>query len=147
MLDNGTCYHEKTPDNIVGILERARISGNRIRVFYGDTITGRCWMDEFDTIGRVGRSTGDIKIPLLIKNRRSLAGGALLDDCIVKIVSGYSTLYQHHNFNLPDISVVQSHVPGYMYGVDFDYSRQVNFPTKAQAERYVSFMKGDRLCK
>ena len=32
-----THYHEETPDRVRQILESERRSGNRIRVFYGDS--------------------------------------------------------------------------------------------------------------
>lgn len=143
-LDNGTCYHVNTPVGVVEELERARLSRKRIRVFYGDPVTGRCWMDEFDTMGTVGRSCGRIKIPLLVKNIRFLGGGAVLTDKIVRIMEGRWILYSHPNFNMPEMRVVESHVPGHPHGVDFDNSRQANFTTKAQAERYMAFMKGER---
>jgi len=152
-LDNGTCYNVKTPIRVIEQLERARLGGNRIRVFYGDQETGRCWMDENDTIGTVGRSTGRIKIPLLIKTKRSYGGGAILDSAIVKItvkIPGVVTpqiIYQHSNFHTPEMDVVSSHVPGCTAGVDFDHVRQANFKTRAQAERYIAFMAGRRNSK
>ena len=152
-LENGTCYNAETPADMVKVLESARLSRDRIRVFYGDQVTGRCWMEENDTIGTIGRSTGRIKIPLLIKTRRSCGGGALLDSAIVKIMlittkfREFSCLYEHPNFNMPEMKVVDSHVPGFTAGVDFDNSRQANFQTREQAERYIAFMKGERGCK
>ncbi|MFH1740063.1 MAG: hypothetical protein ABIH23_13720, partial [bacterium] len=64
-LDNGTCYSVLAPVGVVEILEKYRDRSTRIRVFYGDTITGRDWMEENDTMGIVGRSSGQIKVPLL----------------------------------------------------------------------------------
>lgn len=91
----GTYYHEETPLEVCDILEESRISRTRIKIFYGDAKTGKEWGDTFS--GVVGRSTGSIKIPLEIKTSRSLGGGALLDNCIVKITSTtkpYRTLYK-----------------------------------------------------
>lgn len=79
----GTYYHAETPTVVCDILEESRISCKRLKIEYGDIKTGRLWGDI--TICRVGRSTGSIKIPLEIKNSRSTGGGALLDNCIVKI--------------------------------------------------------------
>lgn len=146
-LDSGTCYNVDTPIRVVEEIEKARLSKTRIRVFYGDLVTGRCWMEENDTIGTVGRSCGRIKVPLLIRTSRSYGGGALLDSAIVKITVKGRTVYEHQNFNMPMISIVVSHVPGYPAGVDFDYSRQANFKTREQAVRYVAFMEGKRGCK
>jgi len=146
-LDNGHCYNVKTPVGVVEILEKYSNGSTRIRVFYGDQETGRCWMEENDTMGTIGRSTGRIKIPLLIKTRRSFGGGAILDSAIVKITASGHTLYEHPKFNMPTMTVVESHVPGYAAGVDFDHSRQANFVDRAKARRWVAFMRGERNSK
>jgi hypothetical protein len=80
---NGTYYHVDTPQGAISWLETSRERKQRIRVFYGSD--GKCWNDEFDTIGHIGRSCGMIKIPLLIKNSRSYGGGGILDNRIVRI--------------------------------------------------------------
>jgi hypothetical protein len=82
-VKNGTYYNINTPDKVIDWLETSRERKQRIRIFYGKS--GKCWNEEFDTIGYIGRSTGTIKIPLLIKSSRSIGGGAILDDCIVRI--------------------------------------------------------------
>ena len=99
---NGTSYHEDTPQRVVNILENLRHNGSRLRIHYGDTDTGRDWMDENDVTGYVGRSGGSIKIPLLIHNSRSSGGGGILDHCIVKITTTCQpkrTLYIHPKYH------------------------------------------------
>ena len=86
-IENGTAYSINTPIPVIEILEKARQNRTRIRIWYGKD--GQCWNEEFDTIGTVGRSTGHFKVPLLIKNSRSMGGGAILDDCIVRIDVNY----------------------------------------------------------
>lgn len=85
ITESGTAYHIDTPDDLVRILERLREQKTRIRIDFGDTKTGESWNEEFDTTGRLGRSTGKFKVPLLIHNARSWGGGALLDHCIIAI--------------------------------------------------------------
>jgi len=83
---NGTFYHEETPQEVIAILETNRIQfprKNRIALHYGDTKTGRPWGDVEE--GYIGRSTGSIKIPLIINNRRSMGGSGILDHCILRI--------------------------------------------------------------
>lgn len=84
---NDTTYHKETPDKVVEIIEEARLSVRtiRLRFCFGDPETGRDWKEIYDTTGYIGRSTGSIKIPLLIKKTTSSGGGGLLDHCIVKI--------------------------------------------------------------
>lgn len=79
----GTSYHEQTPDHICTILERARSSRNRLKIHYGDPLSGRAWGDVVTCY--IGRSAGENKIPLEVFNSRSYGGGGLLDACIVKI--------------------------------------------------------------
>jgi hypothetical protein len=80
---NGTFYHRDTKKEVIQWLETSREREQRIRIFYGSN--GKAWNEEFDIIGHVGRSTGEVKIPLLIKNIRSIGGGTILDHCIVRI--------------------------------------------------------------
>lgn len=104
---NGTAYHEETPDKIVNIIENARISNRsiRLRFCYGDTETGRDWGDTIDQCGYIGRSTGSIKVPLIIKKINSFGGGAILDNCIIKVEQKhhgdkvYTEVYKHSNYH------------------------------------------------
>lgn len=97
---NGTFYDINTPQNIVNILEKAREQKFRIILDYGDTATGQSWGEIHDITGYIGRSTGKIKIPILVHNSRSFGGGGILDNCIVKISlsKGKAVLYQHPNY-------------------------------------------------
>lgn len=81
---NGTTYHDSTPKAVINILEDARASGKRIRIYYGDSKTGDIWPD-LPMCGTVNRSMGPTKIPLLIKTSRSFGGEGILDHCILKI--------------------------------------------------------------
>lgn len=99
---NGISFDQRTPNQVCNIL--ANYCGNRnqrVRLFYGDTTTGKDWFECYDTIGYIGRSTGTIKIPLLIATSRSLGGGAILDHCIVKITIDKQTVYKHPNYHAP----------------------------------------------
>lgn len=97
----GTSYHAETSDEVVRVLERARILETRITVDYGDVETGRSWGEVNDITGYVARSTGPTKVPLLLYNRRSTGAPAMLDHCIVRIrtTRGKRVLYQHPKFH------------------------------------------------
>lgn len=82
---NGTFYHSETSDKVIKILETCRQNGTRIILDYGDVKTGESWGEMYDITGTIGRSTGKIKVPLLIHNKRSIGGGAILDHCIIGI--------------------------------------------------------------
>lgn len=104
---NGTSYHTETPAAVIEVLERARQNRTRIHVSYGDRTSGLDWLEEFDAHGYVGRSIGPIKVPLLVANRRSLGGGAILDHCIVRIRSsaGGRVLYQHPAYHFGTLAI------------------------------------------
>jgi hypothetical protein len=97
-VHQGTSYHAETPDAVVSILDRALTSHRkiRLRIHLGDPVTGKVWGDV--ETGFIGRSTGRIKIPLLIETMKSTGGGGLLDHCIIKIeekINGtYKEIYQ-----------------------------------------------------
>jgi len=101
-LLNGISFSKTTPDKVCQILANHCGGRNtRIRIFLGDEKTGKDWLEVWDTIGYVGRSTGNIKIPLLIRRKDSWGGGAILDDCIVKITIDKCVVYQHPNYHCP----------------------------------------------
>ena len=93
---NGTSYRNETNKNVIDTLEMCRKNDIRIIVDYGDVKTGRSWGEIHDITGYVGRSTGSVKIPLLVYNKRCYGGGALLDNCIIKIstTKGKRVLYE-----------------------------------------------------
>lgn len=97
---DGTYYHESTPQRVIETLEASRKNRTRIKLWYGDTATGQAWGDV--EVGTVGRSMGPVKIPILLHNRRSTGGGAILDHCIIRIEysrKGSPPLYSHPNFH------------------------------------------------
>jgi hypothetical protein len=82
---DGTWYDVRTSDRLIDTLEALRVNQIRVVLDYGNVETGESWGEVYDITGRIGRSTGDIKIPLLIHNSRSTGGGAILDHCIIGI--------------------------------------------------------------
>ena len=104
-LANGTYYSTMTSDEVINVIETARQNRTRLVLDYGDILTGKSWNEVYDITGRIGRSTGSIKIPLLIHNKRSLGGGAILDYCIIKISEskGKKVLYKHPKYDLANI--------------------------------------------
>lgn len=95
----GTYYASTTSDKVIQVLAEAQQKHTRIMVEYGDE-NGKGWGDIYGVTGYMGRSTGIIKVPLLVHNQRSRGGGAILDHCIVSIVTtkGKKTLYAHPNY-------------------------------------------------
>lgn len=138
---NGMSFSEHTPDKVMQILSTAGRE-KRFRFWYGDANNGRSWNDENDVCGYVGRSSGTVKIPLLIANNRSTGGMALLDDCVVKIIdiSSRTTVYCHPLFNQALFTNVGAEVVA-----DGKYFGQNS--TEKSASRYCDFMNGKRFNK
>ena len=82
---NGIYYHKQTPDRLIQILDRFHHNKQRIAIYYGETTTGKEWGDV--ETGRIGKTTGSIKVPISVHNSRSLGGSAILTNCIVKITT------------------------------------------------------------
>ena len=98
-----TCYTADTKPAMIELLESLIATQTRCRFHWGEVSgdkAGLDWGDCHDVEGRIGRSTGNIKIPLLIYNRRSSGGGALLTANIVKITAtqGGRVIYEHPNY-------------------------------------------------
>ena len=125
---NGTSYDINTDKKVVSILDDAIISRKRLKLDYGNTETGESWNECYDIIGRIGRSTGSIKIPLLILTSRSYGGGALLDSCIIKItdIKTGNVIYKNQNYKEKIFNIVPSDLPDYTVNVNINgklYSR------------------------
>ncbi len=115
---DGTYYDADTPDKVIQVLHNARKSGLRIRIHLGYTKVdtgredsiGRDWLDESDAEGRIGRSIGPVKVPLMIASTRSTGGPAILTACIVKITTTgkhRQVLYQHPAYHTEAITIQQ----------------------------------------
>ena len=142
-LASGTCYHADTPEPVVEILETVRQNQRKVRLYYGNTQTGQSWFDEHDVIGRIGRSTGPIKVPLLIEPGE-IGGPALLDHCVIRIDSPRKTLYQHERFRTGNFTLVCGKLERSPWEVFIDQAVHARFQDKRQAQRYMAFMQGER---
>ena len=74
---HGTYFDPGTDPRLARVLETCRRDGRKVRLVLGDTGTGASWLDEFDVVGTVGRSTGLLKVPLLVEPGEA-AGTAIL---------------------------------------------------------------------
>lgn len=148
---NGTSYHEQSPDQVIQVLESARANRTRLHISLGETEgtnAGRDWLEEFDSHGYIGRSTGSIKVPLSIANSRSLGGGAILDHCIVRIrlSVGGRVLYQHPKYHHGKMEIRQKAEPVQWSGRELtidvfrDGELHASFEDMAKARRWVHKM-------
>lgn len=122
--EHGTAFHIDTDNEICRILDEAIQSKKRLKIYLGDTKTGRDWNEEHDTIGRIGRSYGINKIPLLIRSSKSIGGPAILDYCIVKIkdIATGRTLFHVPNYYNGEFKIV----PCNHLTTDYTHSVMIN---------------------
>jgi hypothetical protein len=151
----GIYFHADTPPEVVQALNTARLARTRLRLHFGDTVTGRDWLEEHDLEGTIGNSTGPLKVPLLVPTSRSHGGPALLDHCIVQIKETRSgrVLYRHPNYHTGTLAVREIgpnetcgtenlRALGYTVAVDMDGTNHANFRSRKAAERFVRRMTG-----
>lgn len=161
-VSNGTWYNIETPNELIRVLDQAKRSQTRCRFFLGDQETGYDWCEEYDSMGTIGRSMGEIKIPLLIASSRSYGGGALLTSSVVKVVasSGGTLLWKHPSYQKPSFEIkvrgeveFPSNLPEEYQAAVFRLDKKdgesncANFRNKQIAEGYVAFMTGERNSK
>lgn len=98
----------------------------RVRIFYGDE-TGRDWGEEYNIIGNLYLSVGNLKVPCL-------SGSAILDHCVVKMMDTKTkqVLYQHPEYHHP-VYTLEENV--------------ANFNAKEKAINWIKFMTGQRMKK
>lgn len=144
---NGTYYDKRTPALLVEALETARLAGKRVRLFTGDIETGVEWLDEYDVLGRIGRSMGPHKIPILINNRRSMGGTGILDYCIVKLIFDGRVQYQAPNYQAPTFKIIPPKDSDFVSSVHVNGKLHAQFKKQGQAEKWIAFMKGERMAK
>ena len=141
---NGYEFDKNTPEDVVDILLRYMYDTSvRIRLFYGDTKTGKDWCEEYDTMGYVGGSTGKVKIPLLINNRKSSGGHAILTGSIVSITIDKFEVYRHPKYHIGKVEVKATELPNLPYGVWISGKNYANFKTLVQAQKWAEFIKGN----
>lgn len=77
MIVNGTTYGDDTDPQVASFLEHARANNIRLVFDYGND-----WRET----GYVGRSCGEIKVPLCIPNNRSMGGQMINSELIKRIL-------------------------------------------------------------
>lgn len=146
--DSGTYYSNETPDGVIRVLESLRGTRQRVKIYIGDRVTGRDWMEEDSKIGKIGRSTGPIKIPILLKTMNSHGGGAILEDCIVKIVTSPAAsarvLYQHPTYHQAEMLITDEGLEGnpeYTHTVRIGGDVYSRHTSERSAKRLVALLK------
>lgn len=139
-----TWFNLDTPVKVRRILEQYRKSGKAIRLFYGDVERGEDWLEENDVVGKIGRSSGTFKIPILLQNGEAW-GVSILDHAIVRLmdVADRKVLWEHPKYQAPQLQIVAERVGEDPYSVFVDGGPHASFRTLAKAAQWVAFMAGE----
>lgn len=141
---SGLYFSQDCPDKLRDVIATLNTTNERARVFYGDVKTGKAWAEENDVCGTIARSMGPCKVPLLVA-RSGAGGSALLDGCIVAILTANTFVYRVDGFDVGAWDVAPSDMPGYLEAVTHDGTVHARFKKAGQAVRYCAFMRGERM--
>jgi hypothetical protein len=144
---SGTYYHDTTPRAVIEALERAHASNAHVRLFLGDAATGKDWLEENDVAGYLGRSTGPVKVLLLLKSKQSSGGPAILCDCIVRLLVDGTEVYRHPGYLTPVFKIMAGTLAGYPFEAWLKDGTEAHarFANRQAAVRWIAFMRGERL--
>lgn len=155
---NGTYYPADIPEQAIQVLERARQNGTRVHVHYGDPMTGKDELSEFEVRGRIGRSGGMRPIPLILNNQRSQGASGMFGGVVrIRSVPDGRELYRHPNYHHGKIEIRQhetpithppramrngdvQHFPHLTHGVFVDGRNHANFKSEQDAQKWVNRM-------
>jgi hypothetical protein len=143
-LSQTTYFDPGTDAKVARALERCRRSNAKVRLVLGDADSGRCWLDEYDVVGHIGRSAGTLKVPLLIEPGAEY-GTAILTACLLRIIDWNSgrDLYRHPAFRTPDLSICRAGASETRWQVMHEGTVVASFRDIGKAGAYLAFMGGE----
>lgn len=145
-LTRQTYFDPGTDPKAAAVLESRRKTGGKVRLVLGDTRTGEPWLNEYDVVGKIGRSGGSLKVPLLVEEGES-GGGAILTACVLNIIDWKSgrTLYRHPAYRVPELSLQPSDIPENPWAVIHLNEVIARFKDMGKACAYIAFMRGETI--
>lgn len=133
---SGTFYHAKTSRKVVDELEAARLLGKPVRIFYGDPLTGKDWLEEKDVEGKLGRSMGPLKVPGLVTRARF---DLIIDHCVVRLHVAGREVYRRPLYHQPALAEGPSGSDSKPYGVFDDGKIHAAFKTDLARGPFIVF--------
>ena len=140
---HSTYFDPGTDPRLARVLETCRRDGSKVRLVLGDTGTGASWLDEFDVVGTVGRSTGLLKVPLLVEPGQ--AGGTAILCAHVLALMAWDTglpLYRHPRWQPPELRIRASDDDVRPWAVVLHEQPVATFDDIGKAGAYLAFMRG-----
>ncbi|MCD9026805.1 hypothetical protein LDO26_01060 [Luteimonas sp. BDR2-5] len=138
-----TYFDPGTVPKVRKILEAYRRSRNTLRLVLGNSNTGTAWLEEHDVVGTIGRSTGWLKVPLLIHPGEH-GGSAILTANILCIIDWRSgdTVYRHPAYLIPNLLIQPTGEETLPWCVTHQGADVARFHDIGKAGAYVAFMRG-----
>jgi hypothetical protein len=142
-LSRQTYFDPGTPVEIARALESCRKARTKVRLVLGDPGTGESWLDEHDVVGTIGRSTGVLKVPLLVEDGES-GGGAILTACVLCIIDWASGRVRARQavYQPPALSIQPSNDAAQGWTVLRGDQEVARFTDIGKAGAYLAFMRG-----
>jgi hypothetical protein len=141
---NGETYFgPRCSEELASALEACRHSRSRVRLVLGDTHTGDTSFDEDGVVGRIGRSCGALKVPLLLENAQ-VFGSPITCDRILAVL-GWETglpLYRHVRYRPPELKLDFGEDERCPWCVRHRDRTIARFTDIGKAGAYIAFMRG-----
>lgn len=120
----------------------------RYRIYLGDTVSGRVWLEEHDTVGYISLSSGSPykRCFLLVKQSNSYGGSSIVPQLIVGIqdVETRKYVYQHPQMYFPRVEVEGCTVYYYTWGENPKKTVYADCNTPEKAQHLADFLLGKR---
>jgi hypothetical protein len=130
-------------------LNRLRNDGRLARLWLGDPETGVPWVEEYDTVGRIGRTGGWLKSMILVAPGQD-GGGIIFTSKVLRIdvwapkTRRWTTEWQARNFAMPAMDI--RHTPDDAerpWEVFVKGELHASFATLPKAAAWISWMSGE----
>lgn len=143
-LSRQTYFDPGTPPEVARVLESCRKAGNKVRLVLGDPTTGESWLDEYDVVGTIGRSTGSLQVPLLVEDGED-GGGAILTACVLCIIDWHSgrTRHRHPTYQSPELGIRPTADATHPWAVLHRENEVARFKDIGKAGADLAFMRGE----
>lgn len=141
---NETWHHPAALPEVCKIIDRCIKNDTHVRLFYGDTETGRDWGEENDVLGTIGRTTGPLKTPILVP-KGECSGTTILEHCLVKIMDADTrrVLWTHERYQSPTFLITEDNTPKLPFKATMNGQLAARFASFAKAAAWVAFMSGE----
>lgn len=140
---NKTWFHPMTASAVKVALETVRVNRRKVRLYFGDRLSGVDALETQGTIGWIGRGGAPLPRPILLVESDDKSGMPVDDSAIVRIqdVAANFDHYRHPGYRLPEL--VQVPVDDATVQILVEGRRRVAFDDDEHAARWLKFMRGE----